>query len=188
MEKADVDRLVAQLRSPAGRKAALNSLKRSSPIALPDEVATVLRELLDDNEAADVRDDVITAILNNPTASLGDVYEQLARRELPYRRARALECLGMWMDLVGLERAERRILAPAARADEAWLRFLAAVQSARFGIDEGQGWKRAAKAIVDSRYPDPMRCIRLPAEEQLGLDERTRVNAELQTLGEPPLQ
>jgi hypothetical protein len=179
----DDKRLAAQLRSVAGRKAALDELDRHPPTALPDEVAAALRELLVQDDAASVRDDVLEAIMRHPTEALRDVYEQIACRELPYRRARAIELLPMWMRRVAMAEAPNRILAAAATADHAWLLFLAAVQSARLGVDGGDGWQRAAKAIIASRTPDPMRCIRPQAEEQLDADERALVNAELRMLG-----
>jgi hypothetical protein len=180
---SDPARLAAQLRAAATRKAALLELKRQPPAALPDEVVAALRELLDLEDAASMRDAVVLAILGHPTESLRDVFEQLACREPPHRRAQALERLDMWVDGVALGDGARRVLAAAASAEHAWLRFLAAVQSARLGVDGGDGWQRAAKAIVASRTPDPMRCIRPQAEEQLSPDERGLVNAELRVLG-----
>jgi hypothetical protein len=182
-DTADDRRLVAQLRSAGGRKAALTELSRRAPSALPDEVTAVLRELLEHDDAAASRDAVIEVIVRHPSESLRDVYEQIACSEPPYRRARAVELLPMWTKRVALGEAASRILAAAATTDHAWLLFLAAVQSVRLGVDDGTGWQRAAKAIMESRIPDPMRCIRPEAEEQLDPDERARVNAELRALG-----
>jgi hypothetical protein len=186
-DNTDDRRLLGQLRSAGGRKAALRELSRRPPSALPADVEAVLLELLEQDDAATERDAVIEAIVGHPSESLRDAYEQLAFRELPYRRARAIELLPMWMARVSLGEAAGRLLDAAATADAPWLRFLAAVQSARLGLDHGDGWQRAARAIIASRIPDPMRCIRPEAEEQLSPDERARVNVELRALGAPPL-
>lgn len=183
----DERNLLAQLRSAGGRRAALAYLRRLPPSTLPDEVEKVLRELLEHGDDTIRRDDVVRVLLRHPSESLRDIYEQVACRELPHLRAQALEYLDFWLERVSLDDATSRILAAAASSEFPWLRFLAAVQSARLGVDHGDGWRRAAKEIVASRVPDPMRCIRPQAEEQLSHDERARVDAELRALGAPLL-
>lgn len=179
--------LLVQLRSAGGRRAALTYLRRLPPSTLPDEVEKVLRELLEHGDDTIRRDDVVHVLLRHPSESLRDIYEQVACRELQHLRAQALEHLDFWSKRVPLGDATARILDAAASSEFPWLRFLAAVQSARLGLDNGEGWRRAATEIVASRVPDPMRCIRPQAEEQLSHDERARVNAELRALGARPL-
>jgi hypothetical protein len=123
-----------------------------------------------------------------PCSEFKPLYLELFNLGGIWEQQRAVESVPLWIRTGVLLFDEVALLAEECRRSESpWVRFLAAVQLARFGNDPGRHWRDAALEIDRADRQDRRMGIRSQALEVLSEPEIARVSAELVGGGAEPL-